>query len=112
MSALSRPIGLLWLVGGFLVWSSAFLVLYGLHAIGCTYAWDASTLRIALLGAWVGHVVLAGALVPLSRRAGRGERPDDRGAGFVARASLVLSAAALAATIWIGLPVLAYPLCR
>lgn len=114
MSASTRPIDLLWLVAGFLVWSSAFLTLYGLHAIGCASGWEFGTLRLALLAAWGVHVAVAGALVPLARRAARGARhaEDARGGGFVARAGVVLSVAAVVATLWVGLPVLAYPLCR
>lgn len=116
MSALARPRGLLGLAAGFLVWSAAFVVLYGLHALGCAWGWDAraagptSLLRLVLVGAWVGHLALLVLLVLLARRlagaAGAGEGPR-----LLAQATLVLSLAALVATLWTGLPVIAYPLC-
>lgn len=118
MSVLSRPLGLLGLVAGFLVWSSAFLVLYGLHALGCAWGWDAreagpaNLLRLVLVGAWIVHLAIVGLLVLGARRlrtAATGV-PGD-GAPLVASATLVLSAAALVATVWTGLPLLAYPLC-
>lgn len=117
MSALARPRGLLGLAAGFLAWSSAFLVLYGLHALGCAWGWDAreagpaSLLRLVLVGAWIAHLALLCGLVALSRRLGR-----DAGAGdaprLLARATMALTLAALVATLWTGLPVVAYPLCR
>lgn len=117
MTALARPRGLLGLVAGFLVWSSAFLVLYGLHALGCAWGWDArpagpaSLLRLVLLAAWALHVALVAALALLARRLARAPG-EPGGAPLVGRATLALSLAALVATVWTGIPVLAYPLCR
>lgn len=116
MSALARPRGLLGLVAGYLVWSSAFLVLYGMHALGCAWDWEAvsagptSLLRLTLVVAWVAHVALAGGLTLFSWRIGRGVEGNE-GAGLVARTTLILSASALVATLWTGIPVVAYPLC-
>ena len=82
MTALARPRGLLGLVAGFLVWSSAFVVLYGLHALGCAWGWDARTagvgslgsvtlLRLVLVGAWALHLALAAGLLLAARRLAR-----------------------------------------
>lgn len=117
MSALARPRGLLGLAAGFLLWSSAFLVLYGLHALGCAWGWDAraagpaSLLRLALLGAWALHLALVAALVLLARRLARAPGHGD-GAALIGRTTVALSVAALVATVWTGVPVVALPLCR
>ena len=42
----AKPGKLLLLVAGFLLWSSAFVVLYGLQGLGCRLGWD----EAALLG--------------------------------------------------------------
>ncbi|MGP9822811.1 hypothetical protein ACTZWW_22520 [Salinarimonas sp. NSM] len=121
MSVFARPAGLIGLVAGFLVWSSAFLVLYGLHALGCAWGWEAravgptSALRLVLVLAWALHVALLAALALAARRGlppkGLTGEGEDRTPALVAGATLVLTLAALVATLWTGLPVVAYPLC-
>jgi len=100
------------LVAGFLIWSSAFAALYGLHAIGCAADWQgagiyASPLRLALLAVWLMHMA---ALAWLTLRF----RPFAalKAAPFLDRAACALSALALAATGATGAPVLALELCR
>ncbi|WP_349369139.1 hypothetical protein [Salinarimonas sp.] len=117
MSVLARPIGLLGLAVGFLVWSAAFLVLYGLHALGCAWGWDAraagptSLLRLVLVAAWIGHLALLAGLAIPARRLARAAQAGDAPA-LLARTTLALTLAALVATLWTGLPTIAYPLCR
>lgn len=41
MNGTAKPGKLLLLVAGFLLWSSAFVVLYGLQGLGCRLGWDA-----------------------------------------------------------------------
>lgn len=31
---------MVWLIAGFVGWALAFIVIYGLHGIGCAYGWD------------------------------------------------------------------------
>jgi hypothetical protein len=51
----------LWrLAAGFGVWCSALVVLYALHAIGCTFACPAGLLRLGLAAALVAHLIVIG----------------------------------------------------
>ena len=104
------PAALLWLLLGFTVWSAAFLGLYILHALGCEWGWQArevggiSLLRLVLLATWALHLGLA-VLVAMAARRLRSETT------FLLSTAFALAVAAVAATAWSGLPVLALPLC-
>ncbi|WP_158044781.1 hypothetical protein [Skermanella pratensis] len=108
MSETARSGKLLLLVAGFLLWSSAFVVLYGLQGLGCRLGWEDMDLgpvslnRGALLAAWVLHVGLIGVMAAIQAR----RRSADRGDAFIDRAGLALTFCALVATIWTGLPIL------
>ena len=54
------PRRLWWLAAGFLVWCSALVVLYALHAIGCAFGWPAGSLRWSLALVLLVHLVLLG----------------------------------------------------
>ena len=54
------PSHLWWLAAGFGVWCSALVVLYALHAIGCTFAWPSTTLRLSLALVLLAHLVVIG----------------------------------------------------
>ncbi|MFP3943103.1 MAG: hypothetical protein ACLFWF_04385 [Alphaproteobacteria bacterium] len=116
MNPFARPEGLLWLVAGFLLWSSAFLMSYGAHALGCEYGWDrlslgpVSALRLVLIGILLVHAAAFFILLALIRRLGR--QSVYGGEGLIGRLSFRLAAAALLATAWTGLPVFAWPVCR
>ena len=47
-------------MAGFVVWCSALVVAYGLHAIGCAFGWSAGSLRLALALVIVAHLVVLG----------------------------------------------------
>lgn len=48
------PPGRIWTLGlGFVIWCVALTLLYGIHAVGCAFAWPPATLR------WVLVIVLA-----------------------------------------------------
>lgn len=106
-----RPV---FLVAGFLVWSSCFVVLYGANALGCELGWPDAAIgplslqRIVLVAIWVGHIA---AFVPLIRLV----RRSRSGAGdhhWPARpADWFTTAAAFAATIWIGIPTMVVTEC-
>jgi hypothetical protein len=34
------PVRMLWLVAGFTLWSTAFIALYTIQALGCAYGWS------------------------------------------------------------------------
>lgn len=100
---------LLGATGGLLLWASSFVVLYGGLSLGCEAGWHARTLAganlltLALGLAWLAHLL---ALAALWRWFGRWPR-----AGIQPWLARVLTAAALAATVWTGWPVLALPPC-
>lgn len=51
-AAQSRPVppGRIWTLGlGFVIWCFALSLLYGIHAIGCAFAWPSATLRWTLV---------------------------------------------------------------
>ena len=78
----------------FVIWSSAFLTLYVLHALGCRLGWEGAT-RAAMLGAWLVH--LAALLVSWRWR--------PAGPDLPARLVHPLDIAGLVATLWLGAPV-------
>jgi hypothetical protein len=49
-----------WLAAGFLVWCSALVAVYAVHAIGCTFAWSAGALRLALAVVFFVHLAVIG----------------------------------------------------
>lgn len=117
MSALRTVRGpdLIWLLAGFTVWGAGFSALYGVHAIGCRAGWEEAMLgalsanRIVLIVIYVFHIVLGSALYfPLARIAARWERLPGR---MVRRAAIILTLAAVAATVWTGAPVLFLETC-
>ncbi|MFL9828501.1 hypothetical protein [Rhodoplanes sp. SY1] len=110
-----RAVTLLLLVAGFVIWSSAFVLLYALQSIGCAAGWErttlagASLLRALLVLLWTAHV---GALVALVIYTWR-RRPGGPGeaATFARRVAIGTSTVALFATVWTGAPILATTMC-
>lgn len=100
---------LLGTTGSLLVWASSFVVLYAGLALGCEAGWQARTvagaslLTLALALAWLAHLLALGALWWWFGRWPR--------AGRLRGLARVLTAIALAATVWTGWPVLALPPC-
>ncbi len=65
MSTGERPVptSRLWLlVVGFGIWCSALVVMYGFHAIGCTFGWSTYLLRLGLCMALLAHLAALGCL--------------------------------------------------
>ncbi len=61
MKAVAVPPRRLWWLGvGFTVWCVALVVLYGLHAIGCAFAWPNGVLRTALVVVFLVFLLLVG----------------------------------------------------
>lgn len=59
MSARPVPPRKFWLLAlGFGVWCSALVVMYALHAIGCTFAWSTGVLRASLGLALLAHLAV------------------------------------------------------
>ena len=63
-----------WLAAGFVVWCIALVVLYALHAIGCSFGWSAGTLRWSLVLVFGAHLAVIGWMwKKFSRAAPNGE---------------------------------------
>ena len=103
MSARERR-ALLLLVAGFTVWSVAFVVLYGLQAIGCAFGWG-DWHRPILIGAYLLS------LLPLSWLAW--QRPYSAGepATMLLISALWANRAALVSGILVYLPVTFATIC-
>lgn len=54
------PSRLWWLAAGFGVWCFALVILYALHAIGCSFAWSTGGLYLSLGLVLLGHLVAIG----------------------------------------------------
>jgi hypothetical protein len=93
------PVGLLPV--GFLVWSSCFVALYALSAVGCEWGWAAvgagpvTVHRAVLLAVWILHLA---AFAPLLLAVVAGQDGPWRSPAVAG------ATAALAATIWTGVP--------
>lgn len=62
MNRVASPRLLVWLAAGFVVWSSALVALYAVHAIGCTFAWPAGPLRLGLGAVLLMHMAAFAAI--------------------------------------------------
>jgi hypothetical protein len=103
---------------GWVVWSSAFVLLYALLSLGCMFGWDAprlgpmSLLEAILITTWLAHLIALAALSTWAWRAN--PIGEDRGTGvhrmlgFATRAGYVSS---LVATAWLGFPILMLQAC-
>lgn len=54
------PSRLWWLAAGFVVWCSALVFLYALHALGCAFAWPSGALRLTLVLVLAAHLIVIG----------------------------------------------------
>jgi hypothetical protein len=109
MQATSKIALLRWL-GGPLIWSAYFLIVYASESLICTRAEERHHLMliaVATIGAAMGLLVLIGAEV-----ARLGARTQSGGAGFMERAGLVLSGLSLLALGWTAMPALTLPACQ
>lgn len=101
------PPGRVWTLGlGFVIWCFALSFLYGIHAIGCAFAWPPTVLR------WVLVIVLAlhcAALAGLWLRERRNPPDPEQGAtGAFMHWAIVgtLIAALVSAVLALGAPLL------
>jgi len=114
-AALRLP-SLILLVIGFVIWSSAFVALYGALSVGCAFGWDTapfgpvSALRALLIALWLLHLAMLAMLWRLCRarakRAGEAE-PD----AFLGWAALHATWAAVVVTVINYGPILGLTLC-
>lgn len=116
-NGVTDPRALLLLAAGFVVWSSAFVLLYAGLSVGCAFGWDrvvlggTSAVRLGLLLVWAGHIAALAALVIYTHRRAMRATGGSRPSAFTLRLALALSVAALVATVWTGLAIPVATLC-
>lgn len=104
-------------IAGFIVWSSAFVVLYVGHALGCIYVpvpFQASSISVALSVFWLAHLLVCSMLVWRSRRQWlrvRHQQSSEHSGRFLWHTTLLIDVSALGAVLVIGLPLFAFPAC-
>ena len=98
MNRTASPLLLLWLGSGFVVWASALVALYAVHAIGCAFAWPAGSLRVGLGAVLLVHVAAIAAI--WYQLANRPIGVTDGGTrDFLVNVSLWATVVAIAATV-------------
>jgi hypothetical protein len=102
-----RSAGLLWLIAGFVLWSAAFVGLYGLQGIGCAYAWPEPLHRGLLIAGFALTLLTHAGLLAFARR-----QPVATGtARFVFDIGWLAGIAALVSSALVYAPVLFTSLC-
>ena len=107
---------------GLLIWSVAFVLLYGGLSLGCAAGagqgtlWEADRLAIVLAAVWIAHLVLVALPGATGRRrwvgSSAGATADhDRATAFLWRLMRLLLLVGAVATLWVGLPILVLPPC-
>jgi fermentation-respiration switch protein FrsA (DUF1100 family) len=118
MTAAARPFALVSAVAGWILWSAALVALYAVLSVGCELGWQdrmlgiVSLQRLVLLALWLGSV---GVLAWLATASWIRLHHESSGRSGLAGLTLGLAAygylAALGATFWMGLPILAASTC-
>lgn len=104
-------------IAGFIVWSSAFVVLYVGHAVGCIYVpsnVSASAVSTTLGILWLVHLLACAALAWGSGRYWMRVRHTPRNSPpgrFMWRVTVLIDLSAFGAVAITGLPILAFPAC-
>lgn len=113
---MTRPLApfadLIWLVGAFVLWSFAFIGLYGVHGAACAVGWASPSepwpLRLILIGLWLIICALSAAYVFwVWRRPETGEAT----AGFLRYVTLAVAAVGAVSTAWLGIPLFLVRVC-
>jgi hypothetical protein len=88
-----------WLAAGFLLWCSALVGVYAVHAIGCTFAWSPGPLRLGLAIVLFAHLAVIGWMW---HRLGGADPSRDSGrtVAFFRMAAVWATIAAFATTIF------------
>ena len=112
-----KPATLLWPLAGLLGWADAFVIVYGLHGIGCSSGWydmaagPTNLQRLVQVGSFLACVLAVGGVAAWAqwRAAPAFARSGER---FVARLTRISAWVGLAATAFTLFPVLATSVCR
>lgn len=102
---------------GWIVWSSALVCLYGTQGLGCSLGWSAAqpgkldSLTLTMTILWLAHLGLLSWLTLRAWRvpaSGRGRLPDRLSdmQAFIQFGNRISLASAVAATAWLGFPIL------
>lgn len=96
----------LWpLLLGFSIWALAFIALYAVQSLGCTWLWPETIHRLILVGIWLAATgLLAGTMLYLRAKPVVADRP-------IRRAGIAATAASIAATAITFFPTLFVSLC-
>ena len=106
------PRTLLLLAIGFVLWSSALVSLYSVHAIGCAFAWPRAVLRAVLLSVAALHLVALAWMSSWCWRRWRSRQDDaPRSLLFLEVVGLGATIAALGASLFTVAPALVLKLC-
>ena len=112
------PAGLPTMIAGYLVWSSCFVLLYALLSVGCELrlqlqpvAGGVNALSLVLGLVWALHLLALAWLIQDAWRAGRDAAREAHAGRFLRRVTVMLHLTALAATLWVGFPLLVLPPC-
>ena len=104
------PRRLWWLAAGFVVWCSALVALYAIHAIGCAFAWTTGSLRLTLVVVFVAHLVVVGWIWRNFAKAGPDPAFGQTGS-FLHMAIVWTAIAAFVATVLVFGPTLLLTTC-
>jgi hypothetical protein len=100
------------LVAAFLIWSLAFIALYGVHGVACAAGWasaqDPWPLRLTLIGVWVVMTAGAGVFAVWTMKRPAEDRPAQR---FLRSATLATAVIGVVATAWLGAPLFLVRIC-
>ncbi|MFC0240772.1 hypothetical protein [Rhodopseudomonas telluris] len=109
----THPSSLLLIAAGFIIWALAFTLLYGGLSVGCAFGWQSkmiaggNLLRVVLLAIWSVHLAALIGLLIYCVRLPRG----DATPAFTRKVAIGSTAAALVATVWIGVAIPALSQC-
>jgi hypothetical protein len=106
------PRRMMLLVAGFIIWSAAFVALYGVNAIGCAFGWPELLQRGILIGLFAIHAaILAWLSVWTWRRFKSTSAHADKPAQLIEYVGAGVSITAFASTLFVLAPSFVLTMC-
>lgn len=102
---------LLLITVGFTLWASAFITMYGLNAVGCTFGWNPAVQRAALVLLLTAHLAVLGWIVLRRWRRARASHESPGSLPFIDYVGLGTLSAGWVATLFSLAPVFFLDLC-
>ncbi|MDP1618054.1 hypothetical protein [Phenylobacterium sp.] len=100
------------LVAAFLIWSLAFIALYGVHGVACAAGWASVQnpwpLRLTLIGLWL---VMTSAAAAFALWTWKRPIKDQAAQGFLRTATLAVAVIGAVSTAWLGAPLFLVRVC-